>query len=577
MTTRRCLSWDRVSMPLLAVFLLVVPVEAGARGTSTLLGDLSSELGEAVAEALLGWLPERLEATGVPGAAVAVVGKQDTIREEVYGVTGGPASSAITPDTIFLIRSISKSVTALGVLMAVQDGLVDLDTPISTYLPEFSVHSRFQEHPEDVMTLRHMLSHRAGFTHDPPAGIDLDHPGYFTRYIAKVSETWLRFPVGYRMQYSNYGYDLAGYILEVRSGMPFADYLQGKVLLPLGMVDSSFDLEIVEGKENRAIGHGGKGNVVSVPLPEIAAAGLYSSLRDMSRYAQFHLNEGFVNGRKVLREDLMEQYHSIQFASSDQRTGYTFGLWREPIGNTFSLYHEGGGRGFASHMILYPELGLGVITLTNKEYQGLTGYEGRVIMSGPILNRFGLTPVADSGVESMKQLDPNDPRLRPILGRYGDSPGVVVGFENGVLGLRSSETSFSPLAFYEDGGELVGMYGSTMEARFLSPVGSRPGSMMTVNRTVSNSNSHYLDFNDSALDPPGPAKPDWQEHFGEYEVLWEDELGSTATVEIRNGHLYFRDGKCQEYKPGLFFLYDGETLDFRYTPPTFANQELRKR
>ena len=564
-------------MPLLAVCLLVVPVEASARGTSTLLGDPSSELGGAVAEALLGWLPERLEATGVPGAAVAVVGRQDTIREEVYGVTGGPASSAITPDTVFLIRSISKSVTALAVLMAVQDGMVDLDTPISTYLPEFSVHSRFQEHPEDVMTLRHMLSHRAGFTHDPPAGIDLDHPGYFTRYIAKVSETWLRFPVGYRMEYSNYGYDLAGYILEVRSGMPFADYLQEKVLLPVGMVDSSFDLEIVEGREGRAIGHDGNGNVVSVPLPEIAAAGLYSSLRDMSKYVQFHLNEGVVDGHRLLREDLMEQYHSIQLARPDQRTGYTFGLWREPIGSTFSLYHEGGGRGFASHMILYPELGLGVITLTNKEYQGLTGYEGRVIMSGPILNRFGPTPVADSGVESMKQLDPNDRRLRPILGRYGDSPGVVIGFEHGVLGLRSSETSFSPLAFYEDGGELVGMYGSTMEAHFLPRLGDRPGSMMMVARTVSNSNSHYLDFNDSVLDSPGPAKPEWQEYVGEYEVLWEDEPISSVIVEVRNGYLYFRDGRCQEYEPGLFFLYDGQTLDFRTSPATFSYQEIKKR
>jgi len=564
-------------MPLLAVCLLVVPVEASARGTSTLLGDPSSELGGAVAEALLGWLPERLEATGVPGAAVAVVGRQDTIREEVYGVTGGPASSAITPDTVFLIRSISKSVTALAVLMAVQDGMVDLDTPISTYLPEFSVHSRFQEHPEDVMTLRHMLSHRAGFTHDPPAGIDLDHPGYFTRYIAKVSETWLRFPVGYRMEYSNYGYDLAGYILEVRSGMPFADYLQEKVLLPVGMVDSSFDLEIVEGREGRAIGHDGNGNVVSVPLPEIAAAGLYSSLRDMSKYGQFHLNEGVVDGHRLLREDLMEQYHSIQLARPDQRTGYTFGLWREPIGSTFSLYHEGGGRGFASHMILYPELGLGVITLTNKEYQGLTGYEGRVITSGPILNRFGPTPVADSGVESMKQLDPNDRRLRPILGRYGDSPGVVIGFEHGVLGLRSSETSFSPLAFYEDGGELVGMYGSTMEAHFLPRLGDRPGSMMMVARTVSNSNSHYLDFNDSVLDSPGPAKPEWQEYVGEYEVLWEDEPISSVIVEVRNGYLYFRDGRCQEYEPGLFFLYDGQTLDFRTSPATFSYQEIKKR
>ena len=576
MTQRRSPYELRVSVTLLTLCGLLIGV-ASATGTPSSGEESSTELGEAVAEALLGWLPDRLEDSGVPGAAVTVVGRQEIIREEVFGVAGAPGSSPITPDTIFLIRSISKSVTAIAVLMAVQDGLVDLDAPISEYLPEFTIPSRFEEHPEDVMTLRHMLSHWAGFTHDPPAGLDLDKPGYFERYIERVGETWLRVPVAYRLHYSNYGLDLAGYILQIRSGLPFARYLQEKVLGPIGMTRSSFDLVSVELEGNRAIGHDGQGDVTPVPFPEIAAAGLYSSIRDMSRYAQFHLNGGVVNGRRLLREDLMEQAHSIQFARPDQRTGYSFGLWREPVGGTFSLYHEGGGRGFNSHMILYPELGLGVITLTNKEYQGLTGYVGRIVMSGPIVNRYGPVPVADPGIESMERLDVRDPRLKPILGRYGDSPGVVVGFENGVLGLRSSETSFLPLTFYDDGGELVGMYGSTNEVRFLPPLPNQPGSMMMVSRTVSNSNSHYLDFNDSSLDPPGPANPEWSSYVGEYYVLWEDEPGSSATVAIRNGYLYFRDGKCEEHEPGLFFLYDGETLDFRSSPSTFANQAITKK
>ena len=576
MTQRRSPYELRVSVTLLTLCGLLIGV-ASATGTPSSGEESSTELGEAVAEALLGWLPDRLEDSGVPGAAVTVVGRQEIIREEVFGVAGAPGSSPITPDTIFLIRSISKSVTAIAVLMAVQDGLVDLDAPISEYLPDFTIPSRFEEHPEDVMTLRHMLSHWAGFTHDPPAGLDLDKPGYFERYIERLGETWLRVPVAYRLHYSNYGLDLAGYILQIRSGLPFARYLQEKVLGPIGMTRSSFDLVSVELEGNRAIGHDGQGDVTPVPFPEIAAAGLYSSIRDMSRYAQFHLNGGVVNGRRLLREDLMEQAHSIQFARPDQRTGYSFGLWREPVGGTFSLYHEGGGRGFNSHMILYPELGLGVITLTNKEYQGLTGYVGRIVMSGPIVNRYGPVPVADPGIESMERLDVRDPRLKPILGRYGDSPGVVVGFENGVLGLRSSETSFLPLTFYDDGGELVGMYGSTNEVRFLPPLPNQPGSMMMVSRTVSNSNSHYLDFNDSSLDPPGPANPEWSSYVGEYYVLWEDEPGSSATVAIRNGYLYFRDGKCEEHEPGLFFLYDGETLDFRSSPSTFANQAITKK
>ena len=69
----------------------------------------------------------------------------------------------------------------------------------------------------------------------------------------------------------------------------------------------------------------------------------------MSKYAQFHLNAGVVDGRRLLREDLMSQYHSIQCAHPRQRTGYALGLWREAQSNTFSLYHAGGGRGFGAH------------------------------------------------------------------------------------------------------------------------------------------------------------------------------------------------------------------------------------
>ena len=565
-----------VALAVVALSALSTPL-AAAVAEPTRQRPQARELAGALATVVTEWLPPQLKARGVPGGAAVVVDRGGIVWEQVYGVTGDPESSAVTPDTVFCIRSISKSVTALGVLVAVQEGLVDLDTPISKYLPDFQPPSRFDPHPEALITLRHLLAHRAGLTHDPPAGLDLDRSGYFRRYVDRISGSWLRYPVGYRFHYSNQGVDLAGYVLEVRSGKPFADYLREKVLEPLGMSRSTFDLEQAGQRRDRAIGHGTGGDTVALAFPEIPAAGLYSSIRDMARYARFHLNGGELDGRRLLREDLMEQYHAIQFTGRGQRTGYAFGLWREVLSNTYSLYAEGGGRGFGSHLIVYPELGAGVVLLTNREYHGLTGYEGRTIVNGPIINRFGPLPVAEPGLDRMRRLDLDDPRLPPVLGRYGDSPGMVIGFENGVLGLRMGKSSFAPLTFYDDGGELVAMYGSLNEIRFLPPMGTQPGSMMTVSRSHSNSNSHYLDFNDSPLDPPGPARPEWQQYVGEYDVIWEDLPSSTASVTIRNGYLYFRDGKCRQHEPGLVFLYDGEALDFRSVPLTFAGQEIRKR
>jgi CubicO group peptidase (beta-lactamase class C family) len=101
----------------------------------------------AVAATLEEWLPEQLRESGVPGAAIAVVGAGGIVWEASYGHVDGPGSRPVDDETLFAIRSVSKSVTSLAVLVAVQEGLVDLDVPISDYLPDFTVRSRFEAHP----------------------------------------------------------------------------------------------------------------------------------------------------------------------------------------------------------------------------------------------------------------------------------------------------------------------------------------------------------------------------------------------------------------------------------------------
>lgn len=134
---------------------------------------------------------------------------------EGFGCTDRTCLTQVTQDTPFSIQSMSKSFTATAVLLAVQDGLLDLDAPISTYLPNFSINSIFDERPQDIITLRMLLSHTAGFTHEAPVGNNFDlEPGTWETHIASISDTWLKFPVGQGWSYANLGIDLAGYILE---------------------------------------------------------------------------------------------------------------------------------------------------------------------------------------------------------------------------------------------------------------------------------------------------------------------------------------------------------------------------
>ena len=164
----------------------------------------------------------------------------------------------MTTDTIFSVQSMSKLFTATAVMRAVSAGRLDLDVPITTYLPDFTVHSAFEVHPERKITLRMLLSHTAGFTHEAPVGNNNEpDPGTFDAHVRSISDTWLRFPVGTGYAYSNLGIDLAGYILERIDGRPFAKLMQDWLLGPLGMDHSTFDRRRIRATHDRALGHAG--------------------------------------------------------------------------------------------------------------------------------------------------------------------------------------------------------------------------------------------------------------------------------------------------------------------------------
>ena len=170
---------------------------------------------------------------------------------------------------MFSVQSMSKTFTATAVMQAVQAGLLDLDVPITTYLPDFTVHSAFEAHPERQITLRMLLSHTAGFTHEAPLGNNYEpEPGDFDAHVRSISDTWLRFPVGTGYAYSNLGIDLAGYILEQVSNKPFPDVMRDSLLAPLGMDHSTFDRARVHATADRAMGHYRRPGAAAGGLPD---------------------------------------------------------------------------------------------------------------------------------------------------------------------------------------------------------------------------------------------------------------------------------------------------------------------
>lgn len=573
----------RKSLLILAVLFFsaaaVPPSSAGWTPQSQAAAPARESVAAQVVNELRAGLPAWVKEKDVPGVAVAVVDDKEILWQGVYGYTSRTKDKPVTPRTLFSIQSMSKSFTALAVLMAVQDGLLDLDRPITEYLPDFTVHSRFEEHPERKMTLRHLLSHRAGFTHEAPVGGNFDsRPLTFSEHILSISDTWLRYPVGYRYSYSNLGVDLAGWILEKKSGMPFTQYVRDKVLLPLGMNDSTLDVDAILKAEDRAVGHLAPSTKVAggipVEVPMVPAGGVYTNIIDMARYLMFHINKGRVGDVQLLKKDLVEAMHTVQFPEKHERFGYGFGLGSSHIGP--QVTHGGGGYGFISYMAMYPGQKLGVVVLTNDADAGGSVVDPLSELVDKIIQDRMASPGREPEiptVDTKNSVPATNERVQRLAGSYEED--AVLGTKDGVFGLTLAK-QFYPLTFYAAGGEIVGLISKYSELRAKPPLGEgEPGAIIIMNRL--RGTCLCLDFHkpEAAADKPGPNKPEWKPFLGTYKTLaWGRTFGSTVNIAVVGGYLTVDGTRCREYLPGLFFTFGGEALDFRGTVATFRNIQL---
>jgi CubicO group peptidase (beta-lactamase class C family) len=400
-----------VSLCLAAALLLVTACAPAPSPSGLIASDAIADVIAKYREEIL----QRMQQENIAGLAVVVVDEESILWAEGFGYTDWDEKIPITPSTLFSIQSMSKSFTATATMFAVKDGLVDLDEPITTYLPDFHVNSIFEEHPEKKITLRMLLSHTAGFAHEAPYGGNFTHPEYsFEKHIASISDTWLKFPVGTRYSYSNLGIDLAGYILQVRSGIPFIQYVQEKVLDSFGMKDSTLDVSRIRSTSTRAIGYQmGQSFRPAVDFLLIPSGGVWSTATDMARYLQFHINSGELNRNRLLQESLAETMYtppSKPAQNAYQDSSYALGITVNTRNGALHFQHGGGGWGFNSSMVWYPELKLGAAVLCNAQLdddlvvQLNEGVLDKIISSAPDT----YAQRAQSGVQAEPAFSPED-------------------------------------------------------------------------------------------------------------------------------------------------------------------------
>ena len=301
----------------------------------------------------------------IPGAVFLLVQGNDVILRKAYGYADPAKKIPMDADrTAIHICSVSKIFTAAAVMQLVEKEKLDLDTDVNRYLKTFQVRNPF----ERPLTLRHLLTHTGGLDDMllgklAPTPAELEPLGeHLARHMPPVID-----PPGTVSRYSNYGMALAGYLVEVASGMPFATYVEKNVFARLGMKTASF-VQPSPLAADLAVGHGSRGGK-SNPRPPLLindapAGSVTTRVDDMARFMIAFLNEGKLGDQVLLEPGSIAAMTSPQH-QADPRLPFSHGLgWQidSKAGRTF-VGHDGGGGGHVTRLVLVPELKAGFLVL----------------------------------------------------------------------------------------------------------------------------------------------------------------------------------------------------------------------
>jgi CubicO group peptidase (beta-lactamase class C family)/D-alanyl-D-alanine dipeptidase len=313
----------------------------------------------ATAQLLERFISSQLEKQ-IAAISVALVDDQEIVWARGFGFARPVDSTPATAETVYRVASVSKLFTDLAVLHLVERGALDLDAPVSRYLPDFRPQNPFDR----PVTLRQLLSHRSGLVREPPVGnyFDPTEPT-LEATVTSLNRTALVYAPEVRPKYSNAAVAVAGRIIEVSQGEPFAAYMDRVVLRPLGMRQASFSVT-PEVRAQLAAGEmwtldGRRFAAPTFQFGMAPAANLYSSVLDLGRF----LSALFAGGRGVVRPETLQEMWRPQFADTSARMGFGLGFYVSRLDDARLVSHDGAVYGFATKVAALPDEKLGVVVV----------------------------------------------------------------------------------------------------------------------------------------------------------------------------------------------------------------------
>jgi CubicO group peptidase (beta-lactamase class C family) len=384
-------------------------------------------------EELRRFVSAELESRCHPGSSVSVVKGDRVVWAEGFGMAHIDEKIPAKPETVYGCASVTKPVVTVGFLQLMEKGMFDLGDPVNGHL-DLKIRTDFEEQP----TIRDFLTHYTGMpTRVPPLYLDRREAPTLREYIEGAARTVQ--PPRKSWAYCNTGFAIVGHLMELFTGSPYDEYLVEKVLKPLEINSSAFDLTpAIEGAMaqgyKRAGGQGEPpipvGRYILGTIPQDPAGSLYSTVMDLANFVIMNMNGGVFKGRRILGEETIDEMHRLQASPGSSRSGMALTWFRNIHDGRVMLSHTGGLPDFTNHVAFYPDIEIGVCWLSN--LQDGSGWRPPAPTALRIVA--GESPRFDPG--SIQTVPDN---WRSIVGVYGDQARKsTIRFVNGYLLLDDS-------------------------------------------------------------------------------------------------------------------------------------------
>jgi CubicO group peptidase (beta-lactamase class C family)/D-alanyl-D-alanine dipeptidase len=500
---------------------------------------------------------ERVTA-GILGLSIAIVDDQTVLWAKGFGHSNLARTRLATPETVYRVGSVSKLFTDIAVMQLVEEGKLDLDAPVTKYLPNFKPENTFGK----PITLRQLMAHRSGLVREPPVGNYFEpNAPTLEKTVGSLNGLPLVYEPGSKIKYSNAAIAVVGRVVEQVDGREFTTAVRERTLVPAGMTASAFEPTpaVKNGLSEAQMWtyHGREFPAPTFALGESPAGCLYSTVNDLGRF----MSVLFAGGKPLLKPESVRQMLTPQFAAADGKDGFGLGFMLAELDGHRRIGHGGAIYGFATELAMLPDDKLGVVVIANKDVTNrvTTRIADHVLRTLLAVKSGKPLPVLAEPSPLPREL------ARRLAGRYG-RPRVHQFIEAG------GSLYYLP----PNGGFVTEVRAAGADLVLHGTLGN--GTRLTCDGTSLSIGGETFNRLPDAVGPPPDAGPNFRGLIGEYgwdhNTLFIFEKDARLHALIEWVYLYPLDAESKDvYRfPADGGLYHGERLIFKRDASDRATQ-----